>query len=1038
MDVQENCIQLKIDKIISEINENNSENQNEEKNQITVLMGYHHCLDLFDFLQIFSKIQKNELLVQIALIYDSIGYLELSLDYIEQSLLLIPNIPSIILYKCGLFASLNKLEEAQKWLVKYKYLIGENKQDNYIHDCFTVLFYYLSDYEDNIILRKIDMIENKYAAYVEENFVLFFVKAQILEKLAQKFKSSNNKRYNSFIKESHEIKKRLSNKKEEYEILFEQGIKIENTTKLLVLMNPKLLNYKPKKLIEYKKGFNKNGFSLFFTLIKVSKILKFEVLLKKYKKLIDIKKNENEYNDDNKKNNFLNCINEIISSIKESSFIINNNSYAASENENDGNDDNINLCQKTIKNLCNSIWLQEFINKTNKIKRIDKHRTNRMINTDYYIYEGYYSHLNLKDDIIKNIEYNQKYKKNKEINETILNDLKFEEENEKLKISLDSKNKNKKKYMTSKNKCNSNREIINLGNNEKKSNINSIISSNNSNKNKTNRVKNDLSEIIKKVITAHQKQNNKNKRNELEINSNSRDIRILYCTNNCNNQILSKSTSIDNALKKNFLKVNSNSNSLFQKNKNNAIKSANREKEVMKKNKKRIALDYGILDKVNEKNKNANKQKRKFSARIEKNVDINNYMTKKRDKSKENKNLSNKIKFLSNNNSNKKMIIFNINDQDKIKNKNIHNNKVISMREEKKLDTEYSKYGDVREMKLVSYCLKQLMKKKENKNKTIKKKDLSNLTNRKELVISQKAIDFGKQLLQINDHKNNNSKSKRTKIFNQSIKKQLGKATLERKLKKNYTQKNSDNNLFSNTNKSSFSNNAINVNINMKNVKKSINNYGYKKDTKLKRLNYLNGNFYSNNNFLNINFNNYINDNYLYSSRHEDKKNFDFKLNPNSDNKKREESSSKEKLNFRTINLDYKYMSIKLNNHTKKPLLNSFIDSKDKSKKSSDNKYDLYMMPINKIKNSPSEEMTYLKKKFKNIKSSLVKPKTKTSFSKYMIYNGKKSDSYYFSKSINISEYNKYKNSSVNKSKYTKKVYNKTNTNKSISKINNK
>jgi len=1038
MDVQENCIQLKIDKIISENNENNSENQNEEKNQITVLMGYHHCLDLFDFLQIFSKIQKNELLVQIALIYDSIGYLELSLDYIEQSLLLIPNVPSIILYKCGLFASLNKLEEAQKWLVKYKYLIGENKQDNYIHDCFTVLFYYLSDYEDNIILRKIDMIENKYAAYVEENFVLFFVKAQILEKLAQKFKSSNNKRYNSFIKESHEIKKRLSNKKEEYEILFEQGIKSENTTKLLVLMNPKLLNYKPKKLIEYKKGFNKNGFSLFFTLIKVSKILKFEILLKKYKKLIGTKKNENEYNDDNNKNNFLNYINDIISSIKESSFITNSNSYLASENENNGNDDNINLYQKTIKNLCNSIWLQGFINKNIKIKKIDKQRTNRMINTDYYIYEGYYSHLNLKDDIIKNIEYNQNYKKKKEINDTILNDLKFEEENEKLKISLDSKNKNKKKYMTSKNKCNSNREIINLGNNEKKSNINSIISSNNSNKNKTNRVKNDLSEIIKKVITAHQKQNNKNKRNELEINSNSRDIRILYCTNNCNNQILSKSTSIDNALKKNFLKVNSNSNSLFQKNKNNAIKSANREKEVMKKNKKRIALDYGILDKVNEKNKNANKQKRKFSARIEKNVDINNYMTKKRDKSKENKNLSNKIKFLSNNNSNKKMIIFNINDQDKIKNKNIHNNKVISMREEKKLDTEYSKYGDVREMNLVSYCLKQLMKKKENKNKTIKKKDLSNLTNRKELVISQKAIDFGKQLLQINDHKNNNSKSKRTKIFNQSIKKQLGKATLERKLKKNYTQKNSDNNLFSNTNKSSFSNNAINVNINMKNVKKSINNYGYKKDTKLKLLNYLNGNFYSNNNFLNINFNNYINDNYLYSSRHEDKKNFEFKLNPNSDNKKREESSSKEKLNFRTINLDYRYMSIKLNNHTKKPLLNSFIDSKDKSKKSSDNKYDLYMMPINKIKNSPSEEMTYLKKKFKNIKSSLVKPKTKTSFSKYMIYNGKKSDSYYFSKSINISEYNKYKNSSVNKSKYTKKVYNKTNTNKSISKINNK
>ena len=227
MNVQENCIQLKIDTIISEINENNSEDQNEEKNQITALMDYNHCLDLYEFLQIFSKIQKNELLVQIALIYDSIGYLELSLDYINESLLLIPNVPSIILYKSGLLASLNKLDEAQKWLVKYKYLIGDNKYDNYIHDCFTVIFYYLLDYEDNIILRKIEMIENKYSIYVKENIVLFFVKVKLLEKLAQKFKYSDNNRFSSYIKVIHEIKKKLNDKKTEYEILFEQGIKSE-------------------------------------------------------------------------------------------------------------------------------------------------------------------------------------------------------------------------------------------------------------------------------------------------------------------------------------------------------------------------------------------------------------------------------------------------------------------------------------------------------------------------------------------------------------------------------------------------------------------------------------------------------------------------------------------------------------------------------------------------------------------------------------------------------------------------------------------
>jgi len=1040
MDFQENCIQLKIDTIISEINENNQENQNEEKNQITALMIYHHCLDIFEFLQIFSKIQKNELLVQIALIYDSIGYLELSMNYVNESLLLIPNVPSIILYKCGLFASLNKLDEAQKWLVKYKYLIGENKQDNYIHDCFTVIFYYLLDYEDNIILRKIDIIENKYSVYVKDNFVLFFVKAKILEKLAQKFKSSDNKRYSFFIKESHEIKKRLKNKKEEYEILFEQGIKCENTTKLLILMNPNLLNYKPKKLIEYKKGFNKNGFSLFFTLIKLSKILKFEILLKKYKKLIDAKQNENEYNDDKNKKDYLNCINDIISSIKESSSKNNNNSNIA--NEKDANDDNIKACQKSIKNLCNSLWLQGFINKTNNIKKIDKQNTKKMINTNYYIYEGYYSHLNLKDDIIKNIEYNKNYKKYNENYDTILNDLKIEEENEKLKLSMDNKNKNKN--IINNNKNNGNRETIKLDNNEKKiCNINPNISSNNSNKNETNRMKNDLSYIIKKVINARQKQNKKNKRNKLKINSNNKDIKILCCTDNCNNQILSKSTNNDNTLKKNLMNVKSNSNSFLSKNKNNDINSTNKEKEIMKNNKKEkdlVNLDYGTIDhKVNEENKNANKQKRKTSAKIKKSVDINSYVTKKKDKNKENKNLSNKSKFLSTNNSNKKMIIFNINDQAKIKNKNNHNKHVSSMREEKKLDTEYSKYRDVREVNLVSYCLKQLMKKKENKNKNMRKKEFSNLTNKKDLIIKQRVMDFEKQILQVNDNKNFKSKSKKKKIFNKSIKKQISKIALERKLKKNSTQKSSDNNLFSNANKSSFSNYAINFNNNMKNVKKSINNYGYKKDTKFKSLNYLNGNFYSNNNFLNINFNNYINDNYIYSNRHEDKKNFDFKFNPNSDNKRREESYSKDKFNFRTINLDYKNMSIKLSNHLKKPLLNSFIDLKDKNKKSSDNKYDFCIMPINKIKNSPSEEMNYLKRKLKNFKSSLINPKTKTSFSKYMMYNaGKKTDSYYFSKSINISEYNKYKNSSVNKSKNLKKVYNKTITNKSNSKINNK
>ena len=254
-------------------------------------------------------------------------------------------------------------------------------------------------------------------------------------------------------------------------------------------------------------------------------------------------------------------------------------------------------------------------------------------------------------------------------------------------------------------------------------------------------------------------------------------------------------------------------------------------------------------------------------------------------------------------------------------------------------------------------------------------------------------------------------------------------------MKKN-NQKNSDNNSI---NSRSSYNNKIKFNNNIKNSKKSINNYGNKKElSKFNSLNYLHGNFYSNNNYLNINFNNYMNYNFNYSNRHEDKKNFDFRFNPNSDNKKRE-SYSKEKFSFRTINLDFKNMSIKLNNHIKKPLLNSFIDSKEKNKKSSDNKYDFINMPLNKIKNSPSLETNCLKKKLNNFESSLINQKTKTSFAKYMLYNfNNKNDPFYFSKSINTSEYNKYKNSSNNKSKNMKSKYNKTITNKSNSRINNK
>ena len=1022
MDVQENCIQLKIDRIISDINLNNQDNQNEEKNQITALMGYSHCLDLFDFLQIFSKIQKNELLVQAAIIYDSIGYTELSMNYINESLILIPNVPSIILYKSGLFASLNKLDEAQKWLIKYKYLIGENLYDNYIHDSYLVVLYYLMEYEEYIILRKIDSIENKYNEYAKENAVLFFIKSKILEKLAHKIKNSDKKRYISYVKEIEEIKyKYINKKKNESDFLLEQGVRNETITKLLILINPNLLNYKPKQLIEYKQVFNKSGFSLFYTLLKICKIIKLKIEVVKYFKMIIRKKKNNENKTVEKKNT--NNLNDIIKSI------IDNNS-------NISNEENIKNNQQKIKNLCKNIWLHGYLNQK-KNKNIDiknlKQKNSDIKSYNYYIHKGYYSHLNLKEYILKNIEYNNNYKNNK-LYDSFLDDIKGNE----IKIILNDKNKNENNYDIKK-EDRDNEDIDKISKKEVK-NVDQIT---NSNKIKTKIIKNSLSDIIKKVITYHQKGNNKNKRNKFFNDDKESKKSNKFCsTDNCSNKIIISQNKINKKII-NITKVESNS--VITKKKDSNIVNYKNEKEIInkeiksnenKKNDKKSENKENIVKKEesiqNEKPqdfipKNNNNSNKNYSVKL-----INN-----KEKDREIKNINTKNKLLTSNTSNKKIGTVNINDQVKIKTtkKNIHNNLIYSKREDKKMDTDYRKYKDVREINLASYCLKQLIKKKENKNKNLKHKELANLTDKIELV-PQKIIDFEKQMMQINEHKYIKSKSKKKKALNKSIKRQINTITFEKKMKKN-NQKNSDNNLINN--RSSY-NNRINFNNNIKNLKKSINNYGNKKElSKFNSLNYLHVNFYSNNNYLNINFNNYMNYNFNYSNRHEDKKNFDFRFNQNSDNKKRE-SYPREKFSFRTINLDFKNMSIKLNNNIKKPLLNSFIDSKEKNKKSSDNKYDFISMPLNKIKNSPSSETNCLKKKIKKFEPNLINQKAKTSFAKYMLYNiNKKNDPFFFSKSINTSEYNKYKNSSSkNKSKNMKSKYNKTITNKSNSKIINK
>ena len=989
MEIQENCIQLKIDTIISEINQNREDIQNEEKNNITALIGYSHCLDLYDFLKLYSKVQKNELLFQAAIIYDSIGYSELSMDYIDQALLLIPNVPSIILYKSGLYANQNKIDEAQKWLLKYKYLIGENKYDNYIHDSLQTLFYFLLEYEEFIILRKINTIEEKYSDLIKENFILYHLKSKILEKLAQKIKNSDNKRYISYIKQSNKIKNTyLRRKTSENDFLKEQGIKPENMTKLLLFICPQCLNYLPKKLDEYKNNFIKSGFSLFYTLIKISKIIKLKLEIKKYKKIYNQKIRKENQSDPNNLNNLMNII-----------------SNASNEQS---NDESIKLCQESIKNLYNCIWLKGFSSENNE-KNLDKYFNKQNININYYIKEGYYSHLNLQDNIIKYIKYNEEFKQKNLNSDIFLDDITLRENESQPILNDDNKEKSKANIIIN-NKSPKNNDTKKESQNEIKKIQN--MTTNNKYKN----FKNSLSDILKKVITKRSKESHKNKRNKINNNEKDKNSKGFCSTDNCNNQMLSKSITT-NKNKTNIIKIDSN------------VKIDKKEKDENKNNKKDDNKPVGEMEnhkktkiefvKKPEVNKNKNEK-------IEKHILNNNYFIGF--KNKDIKNVNGKNRILSTNTSNKKLTL-NSKDKSKTINKNMHNNPIFCFGDDKKMDTDYGKYKDVHDINLVSYCLKQLMKKREIKNKKSKQKEIINLTDKMDIIPAQKLINYEKQAFQINDNKYSKNKNKKKKLLNQSLKNQIYTFNFEKISKKN-SQKNSQNNIL-NSNKNSYSSNALN-NINPKNLKKTNLGNSKKELSKFKSLNYLYGNFYSNNNYLNINFNNYMNYNFNYSNRHEDKKNLDFKFNQNSDKKRDESSYSKDKFNFRTINLDFKNISTKLNSHSKKPLLNSFIDSKEKNKKYKDKNYEYVIMPFNKIKSSPSGEMYYLKKKNKNIKTNLIKQKEKTSFSKYMLYNlGKKQDVFYFSKSINTSEFNKYKNSVINKSKKMKSKYNKTMNSKS-------
>ena len=353
-------IQSRIDAIINNINLNNKETLQEDYNDLKVLIYYSHCLDLFDFLGKFSKVQLSETLFQIAIIYDKLGDSQQSLEYVDESLNIIPNVPSIILFKSGLFATMSRFDEAQKYMIKYKYLIGEDIYGNYIYSTIRLVYYYLLEYEENIILREISIVEKKFSDNFD-NVIIYYIKSKILHKLSEKFQKIDKARSILYEKESIQNKELVyNNRKIDADYLYERDINKENVTKIIIMINPNLTLNKPKGLIEYNFKFH-SGFGLFFTLFEIIKIIKLNILKIKYKKI-----NKNVMSKMSKKNS-LNKINidNINNTNQETSNIKNTN-------ESSNNSYNkVKECQESILFLTKSFWLKKYINSKKRIYFIE-------------------------------------------------------------------------------------------------------------------------------------------------------------------------------------------------------------------------------------------------------------------------------------------------------------------------------------------------------------------------------------------------------------------------------------------------------------------------------------------------------------------------------------------------------------------------------------------------------------------------------------------------------------------------------------------
>ena len=923
-----NCIQQKIDQLIENATTKKDNKNNQEVNEVACLISYSHCLDLFEFLRIYSRIQKNELLFQMAFIYEILGYYDLSLKYIDESLTIIPNVPTIILFKSCLYATMNEMDEAQKFLLKYKYLIGEDSYYNYLYNSIRILYFYLCEYEENIILREIDITVNKYQNYYENNVILFFIKSKILFKLSEKFKRIDKNRSIVYEKESIKYKdKILNNKIINVEYLYKVDIYNQNILKILTLIFPNFKEYKPKALTNYNSNFH-NGFGVFFTLLKICKLFKCKIEIIKYKK-----RNNNKYksnksskrNSFNENNNFDKSLNiikyshdmmkefqESVISISKSPWITN---YISNSNNNETNKESNNSSFNKRKNKIQKL----IVSQNNSIKEKNNNDINNKIKANYYIYNGYYSNLNLKENILNNINLNNKYKEKILGKDSLLDGMNEDFQNNiKINKSDDDLMSIKKYNFFEDNEKNMiNKKIIRNQNNEKSKkkyfNIKLVKSTQNSCRNKNNKNK-----IIKLDVEYSKSKyiDNKSKKNSLKKEKESKDKEKKITKNvSTNFKILDD---INNHINNNFVKNNSkmvNSIKKYASSYKNLINSnENLSKKQIKKNEEQRLLYKN--DKANFINNyhSGTKQENKNNKKIQK---IKKYVKNLKNTNSIINIFNNKIIFGSkfkcvSRNSTKTIINYNNNKKitEQCNNKNnlqTESNKEKELAIVNELEKNKETYNDMNDNNNV---INEIMKYKFDNNNQLLTYQINNKNNINydTQSVKQRNINIGsnRKMMDIGNYyyrKIDISKRKKLKIMEEINESQKFD---------NKIHKNTDNIIY---NKSSTYQNNKNQN-RIKNIPKYLQK-SIKGDLTLEKSPYNTINLiefvkrkHSTINKKNINYIKYENMNKILNNNNihnKNKTNLEYKTrkeNPKSEKKKKSQYSVKEKANYLTINLD--------------------------------------------------------------------------------------------------------------------------------------